>query len=86
LARLIADQVPPELDAVSNAAKSRAPCLFVQSEWDGLIPIHYQHLIIQAYAGRKRVFTICQADHHDSIPDEQKRDYEQALQWLRDLL
>lgn len=81
--RWVAAEFPASFDAVANAARCRAPALFVQSENDRLVPISYQQEIIDAYAGPKRVFVISGADHHESLPDDQLPAYLEALDWLR---
>lgn len=82
-ARWVAAEFPASFDAVANAARCRAPALFVQSERDRLVPVRYQQEIIEAYAGPKRVFIIAGADHHESLPDDQLPAYLEALEWLR---
>jgi pimeloyl-ACP methyl ester carboxylesterase len=82
-ARWVAAEFPASFDAVANAARCRAPALFVQSERDRLVPVSYQQEIIDAYAGPKRVFVISGADHHESLPDEQLPAYLEELEWLR---
>jgi pimeloyl-ACP methyl ester carboxylesterase len=82
-ARWVAAEFPASFNAVANAARCRAPALFVQSERDRLVPVSYQQEIIDAYAGPKRVFVISGADHHESLPDEQLPAYLEALEWLR---
>lgn len=84
LARWMIKAIPPELDAVSNATRCRAPALFFQSAADKLIPPRYQNLIIEAYAGPKRVFAAHGLDHHDPLPDKLREDYLAALAWLGD--
>ncbi len=86
LAKMIARQVPATLNAVTNASKTKTNCLFVQSQGDRVIPCVYQDLIIAAYAGPKRVFTIQNADHHHTIPDRQYDEYVAALAWLESCL
>jgi pimeloyl-ACP methyl ester carboxylesterase len=86
MSKLIANQVPEELDAVANAASSTAPCLFVQSERDRVVPRQYQDLIVNQYAGRHRVFMIPDADHHHPVAEELQEPYFESLYWLRDQL
>ena len=83
LSRWIAAQVPDELDSVANAARCTAPCLFVQSELDRVVPVEYQNQIIAAYSASKRVFSIAGADHHELVTEHQQEEYLDALKWLR---
>ena len=78
--RLVASQVPIELDAVANAAESSAPALFVMSERDRVIPPKYQHMIMEQYAGPYSRFLIPDADHHHPIPEEQADDYIKTIE------
>ena len=82
LSKLIANQVPDQLDTVANAAKCSAPCLFVCSERDTVVPPRYQNMIIDAFAGPQRTFQIEAADHADPIPEHQTDDFLSALGWL----
>lgn len=82
MSRLIANQIPRSLDAVANAKTIDAPCLFVTSEKDRMIPPRFQSQIIDSFAGDHQVFLIPDADHHDSIPEELEHDYRASLDWL----
>lgn len=84
LSRWVAAEIPLELDTIANAAKSKAPCLFVQSELDRMVPCRYQNMIISQYSGPKCVFQIEGGDHHDHVSDSSQADYFDALNWLRD--
>ncbi len=82
-AKLIAKQIPAELDAVANAGNSRCPALFVCSEKDSLVPTSFQQLIYEQYAGPHTTFVIEKAEHHDRIPVRQEREFLEAVDWLR---
>lgn len=82
LSRVIADEVPNELDCIENAKKASAPCLFIQSEKDRVVPVKYQNLILDAYRGPKRLFQIRDADHHETISECESEPYIGAVRWL----
>lgn len=82
LSRHVARQIPQYLDAVANAGGATAPCLFVMSECDRLVPPQFQARIMDNYAGEKRIFGIPGADHQDSIPDELGEAYIGDVNWL----
>lgn len=82
LSRLVANQIPKQLDSVANAARCTAPCLFVCSEKDTVIPPHYQEMVIDAFAGPQQTFQIQAANHADPIPEHQHDDFLQAIAWL----
>jgi len=78
-AKMIARQIPSEMDAIENARRCTAPAFFVMSEMDMLIPPSYQQQIIDAYAGRKTVFVATGCDHHHPIAEDQYESYEQSI-------
>ena len=80
--KLIAKQVPIELDSTKNAGRSTAPALFVCAEKDTVVPPSFQDRIISAYHGEHRCFIIEGADHHHRIPEKQESDYVELLLWL----
>src|ERR1043166_1883582 len=55
LAGPVALQIPKELDSVVNAKASRAPAIFLLAERDEVVAPRFQHLVVDAYAGEKRV-------------------------------
>ena len=84
--KFVANQIPDQLDSVANAAKCKAPCLFVCSEKDTVVPPKYQNLITDSFQGPQRKFTIEGADHPDPIPDHQHDDFLTAIDWLGEQL
>ena len=80
--KFVANQIPGQLDSVANAAQCEAPCLFVCSEKDTVVPPKYQNLIIDSFHGPQRKFTIEGADHPDPIPDHQHDEFLAAIDWL----
>ncbi len=63
----IALRIPSALDSVGNARQVHAPGVFILSERDGTVLPRYQRLVVDAYAGPKRVFTLPGADHNDPL-------------------
>jgi len=82
-ARLIARQIPPELDAIRNAAAARAPAVFVSAQRDRVVPLPCQQGIFAAYQGPQRVLRLPQADHHTPLTDDEAEQYRELLAWLR---
>ena len=72
MAAHLANEVPQELHAVSNAKLCQMPCLFVRSEKDSVIPAVYQVAVYNAYAGPKKEFLNIGADHADRISADQE--------------
>ncbi len=82
-ARLIARQVPAELDAIRNAQRCRAPAVFVSALRDRIVWPRHQELIIRAYAGEKQVLPLRDADHGCSLNERERQEYRRLLDWLR---
>lgn len=81
-AMLLASQVPAELGCARNAARTRAPAIFVLSSADRLVPPRYQRRIIDAYAGDKCLLVLEGAEHHTPMTEAQEREYARHLDWL----
>jgi len=79
LAVPIAWGVPSELDSLDNAARSRAPALFVLSGDDEVVPHSYALSVRDAYAGPKKTFVVEAAKHNDPIPEVTYRAIELEL-------
>jgi pimeloyl-ACP methyl ester carboxylesterase len=83
LSRLVAGQIPPYLDAVANAQKCAAPCLFLTSGQDSVVPPEFQAQVIEQFTGPSEVLELHSANHNDPIPNELEVDYRAKLNWLR---
>lgn len=79
----LVQQIPPDLDAIRNAAAATAPAVIVSSQRDRVVPLCCQQQIIDAYAGPNRVLRLMQADHHTPMMDDETPSYQDALNWLR---
>ena len=66
LAGPLALKVPAALDSVANAKAVHVPAIFLVDELDTTVPPKYQHLVIQAYAGKKQVMS--EPDGHHVAP------------------
>ncbi|PYL06692.1 MAG: hypothetical protein DME33_12855, partial [Verrucomicrobia bacterium] len=82
LAGPIAWQIPRELDSIANARASRAPAIFMLAQRDEIVPPRYHKLVVDAYAGEKRVIALRGAFHNDPIEGAALADFHQALDWL----
>ncbi len=83
LAKLIANQVPAELDAIANAQSSKCPAFFVRSEHDRVVPPEYQLQIMKNYLGDTAEFVLESADHHHSVPESQIDSYLEVVKSLQ---
>jgi uncharacterized protein len=82
LAGPVALQVPKDLDSIANAKAIHAPAIFLLAEKDEVVPARYHRLVLDAYAGEKRVISLRGAYHNDPIEGAALADLNDALDWL----
>lgn len=82
LAGPVAAKVPADLDNIANAKRVRAPAIFLLAENDEVIAPRWQKLVVDAYAGEKRVITLGGAHHNSPIEGAAVADLHNALDWL----
>jgi pimeloyl-ACP methyl ester carboxylesterase len=82
LAGPVALQIPGDLDSIANAKAVRAPAIFLLAEKDEIVPPRYHELVLNAYAGEKRVIRLHGAYHNDPIEGAALSDLNDALGWL----
>lgn len=78
----MAFKVPVELDSVTNAHASRVPAIFLLVEKDEVIAPRFQRLVVDAYAGEKKIIPLLGAHHNDPIEGTGLVDFYRALDWL----
>src|SRR5438876_1606258 len=82
LAGPVALQIPRELDSIANAKAIHAPAIFLLAGRDEVVAPRYHRLVVDAYAGEKRVITLPGAYHNDPIQGIALADFYRALDWL----
>jgi len=82
LAGPIALQIPRDLDSIANARASRAPAIFLLAERDEVVAPRFHRLVVQAYAGEKRIIELHGAHHNDPIEGTALTDLNDALGWI----
>ena len=82
LAGPIALQIPRDLDSISNAKAIQTPTIFLLAEKDEIVPPRYHRLVVDAYAGQKRVVTLRDAYHNTPVEGAGLADLYRALDWL----
>jgi hypothetical protein len=82
LATPVAMGVPSDIDSVANAKKASAPAVFILIETDEVIPLKYQQMVVNAYAGPKQVIISRGGDHNSAITREATTELNGHLQWL----
>src|SRR5947207_317821 len=82
LAGPVAAQIPRELDSVSNAKAVHAPAIFLLAEQDEIVALRFQQLVVNAYAGEKRIIHLRGAHHNDPIEGAALTELYGGLDWL----
>jgi len=82
LAGPVALQMPQDLDSIANARASRAPAIFLLAERDEIVAPRFHRLVVQAYAGEKRVIELRGAYHNDPVEGAALADLNDALGWV----
>jgi hypothetical protein len=78
----VAMRIPSDLDSLVNAARVSAPAIFISAGADGLIPASYHRMVIDAYAGPKRVIEMPGAGHDTPLTREAAEQFVKDLEWL----
>src|SRR4029453_16808066 len=82
LAGPVALQIPRDLDSVSNAKTIHAPAIFLLADKDEVVAPRFHRLVVEAYAGEKRVISLPGAYHNDPIEGAGLAEFYRALDWL----
>jgi hypothetical protein len=79
LAGPVALQIPRDLDCIANARATRTPAIFLLAEKDEIVAPRFHRLVVQAYAGEKRIIELRGAYHNDPIEGVALADLNDAL-------
>jgi uncharacterized protein len=82
LAGPVALQIPRDLDSIQNARAIRVPAIFLLAERDEVVAPRFHRLVLNAYAGEKRVIALHGAYHNDPIEGTALADLNDGLGWL----
>src|SRR6266536_1008471 len=82
LAGPVSLQIPRDLDCIANAKASRTPAIFLLAERDEIVAPRFHQLVVQPYAGEKRVIELRDAYHNDPIEGTALADLNDALGWV----
>src|SRR5207247_1604431 len=82
LATPVALQVPRDLDSIANSRASRVPAVFLLAQKDEIVAPRFHRLVVDAYAGEKRVIALRGAYHNDPIEGKALADLNDGLNWL----
>jgi uncharacterized protein len=78
----MAYKLPADLDSVANARTIHVPAIFLLAENDEVVAPKFQHLVVDAYAGEKRLIPLPGAGHNSPIEGPALTEFHQALDWL----
>lgn len=81
----IAMAIPSELESVANAQHVKAPAVFVLAGRDEIVPARYHQMVVDAYAGPKKVVDFPDASHNDWPEGADAADVATATNWLWNL-
>jgi hypothetical protein len=82
LAGPVALQIPRDLDSIANSKAVHVPAIFLLADQDEIVAPRYQRLVVNAYAGEKRVIPLRGAHHNTPIEGTGLADLYNALDWL----
>jgi uncharacterized protein len=82
LAGPVAAHVPADLDAVANAARCKAPAVILLSGSDDVIPPKYHHLVVDVYAGPRRLIDMPGSGHDAPLTREAADAQRDAMAWI----
>jgi pimeloyl-ACP methyl ester carboxylesterase len=82
LAGPLAQKIPADLDSIANARAVRVPAIFLLAEKDEVVAPRFQRLVVDAYAGEKRVIPLAGAGHNSPVEGADLASFHTALDWL----
>ena len=82
LAGPLAQKIPAALDSVTNAKAARPPAVFLLADADEVVAPRFQSMVVEAYAGEKRVINLPGAGHNSPIDPSGLARLHEALDWL----
>ena len=78
----MAQKIPADLDSVANARAVRVPAIFLLAEKDEVVAPKFQRLVVDAYAGEKRIIPLPGAGHNSPMDATALANFHHALDWL----
>jgi len=75
-------QIPRDLDSIANSKSVHAPAIFLLAEKDEVVAPRYHRLVVDAYAGERRVISLPGAYHNDPVEGAALAELNHALDWL----
>lgn len=85
ISNYIAGEIPADLDSIANASHATAPAVLLSAGADQTVPPKYQRMVIDAYAGPKRIIDMPGRDHDDELSREAAAKLAAGKSWLWEL-
>ncbi len=82
LAGPVALGIPAALDSLANARAVHAPGVFLLAGNDEIVAPRFQRLVVDAYAGEKRVVPLPGASHNSPLDSPARAELHRAVAWL----
>jgi pimeloyl-ACP methyl ester carboxylesterase len=82
LAGPVALRIPRDLDSLANAKHIHAPAIFLLAENDEIVPPKFQRLVVDSFAGEKRVIPLPGAYHNSPLEGPVVAEIHHAYDWL----
>lgn len=82
ISHCIAEQVPADLDSLTNASRATAPAVLLSAGADQSVPPKYQRLVIDAYGGPKIIIEMPGRGHEDELTHEAAEKLVAGKDWL----
>jgi len=82
ISHYIAGQIPADLDSIANASRATAPAVILSAGKDQTVPPKYQRMVIDAYAGPKRIVDMPGRDHEDDLTRDAADKLAAGKNWL----
>jgi uncharacterized protein len=78
----MAKKIPANLDSIANARAVRVRAIFLLAENDEVVAPKFQRLVVDAYAGEKRVIPLPGAGHNSPMEGVALAEFQNGLDWL----
>ena len=82
LAGPLAQKIPAALDSVANGKAVHTPAIFLLADEDEVVAPRFQALVVDSYAGEKRVIRLPGAGHNSPFDAAGLTKLDDALDWL----
>jgi hypothetical protein len=79
---IVAAKIPVEMNSLVNAPRVRAPAAFILSTADEVVPPRLQRMVVESYAGEKKIIELTGATHNAAFDGSHRTELQAASEWL----